>query len=71
MKKHKMKTENIGSNFDDFLQDEGILNKTDAIAIKRVIAWQIKQIGNESSQTHQIGNGKKCAQPRRTEPPAR
>ncbi|WP_027994711.1 XRE family transcriptional regulator [Simplicispira psychrophila] len=31
----------IGSNFDDFLADEGILEEASAIAIKRVVAWQI------------------------------
>jgi hypothetical protein len=36
-----MKAENIGSNFDDFLQEEGILDEANAVAIKRVIAWQI------------------------------
>ena len=33
----------VGSSFDDFLEEEGILNECSAIAIKRVIAWQIKQ----------------------------
>lgn len=34
---------NMKSDFDEFLQDEGILAETDAIAIKRVIAYQIEQ----------------------------
>jgi antitoxin HicB len=38
-----MKAENIGSNFDDFLQEEGLLDEANAVAIKRVIAWQIDQ----------------------------
>jgi hypothetical protein len=38
-----MKTENIGSSFDDFLQEEGLLDEANAVAIKRVIAWQIDQ----------------------------
>jgi antitoxin HicB len=33
----------IGSNFDDFLSDEGLLENTTALAIKRVIAWQITE----------------------------
>lgn len=33
----------IGSDFDDFLEEEGILAETEAIAIKRVIAYQITQ----------------------------
>ena len=34
---------NIGSNFDDFLKDEGILAETEATAVKRVIAYQIEK----------------------------
>ena len=34
----------IGSNFDDFLEDEGILAETEAIAIKRVIAFQVAEL---------------------------
>ena len=33
----------IGSNFDDFLAEEAILEEASAIAIKRVVAWQISQ----------------------------
>ena len=33
----------IGSNFDDFLADEAVLEETTAVAIKRVVAWQIAQ----------------------------
>lgn len=36
-----MAKQNIGSNFDDFLQEESILEEATAVAIKRVIAWQI------------------------------
>ena len=31
----------IGSSFDDFLREEGIHEATEAIAIKRVLTWQI------------------------------
>ncbi len=31
----------VGSDFDDFLAEEGQLEQITAIAIKRVIAWQI------------------------------
>ena len=34
----------IGSNFDDFLEDEGILAESEAIAIKRVIAFQVDEL---------------------------
>jgi len=38
-----MKNKYIGSNFDEFLQEEGLLAETEAAAIKRVIAYQIKK----------------------------
>ncbi|HUN42794.1 MAG TPA: Fis family transcriptional regulator [Acetobacteraceae bacterium] len=34
---------NTGSSFDSFLEEEGILEEVDAVAIKRVIAWQIHE----------------------------
>jgi hypothetical protein len=33
----------IGSNFDDFLLEDGQLAEATAVAIKRVVAWQFKQ----------------------------
>lgn len=33
----------IGSDFDDFLKEQGIFETTTAIAIKRVLAFQIEQ----------------------------
>ena len=39
MKKNK----HIGSNFDEFLAEEGTLAETEAIAIKRVIAFQLEK----------------------------
>lgn len=38
-----MKKKYIGNNFDDFLKEESIFNQSTAIAVKRVIAWQIEQ----------------------------
>ncbi|MDB5782397.1 Fis family transcriptional regulator [Caballeronia mineralivorans] len=38
-----MANTHIGSNFDDFLAEEAILEEATATAIKRVIAWQIEQ----------------------------
>ena len=32
-----------GSSFDSFLEEEGILDEVDAVAIKRVIAWQLSE----------------------------
>lgn len=39
MKKQK----HIGSSLDDFLQEDGLLEHTTAVAVKRVIAWQIEE----------------------------
>ena len=33
----------VGSSFEDFLKDEGVLEETSAIAVKRVLAWQLEQ----------------------------
>ncbi|HZB87076.1 MAG TPA: helix-turn-helix transcriptional regulator [Terracidiphilus sp.] len=32
-----------GSSFESFLEAEGILDEVDAVAIKRVIAWQLAE----------------------------
>ena len=34
----------IGNNFDDFLEEEGLLAETESVAIKRVIAFQVAQL---------------------------
>ena len=39
----------IGSDFDDFLEEEGILAEVEANAIKRVIAFQISELMKEHS----------------------
>lgn len=39
----EMKNEHVGSNFDDFLEEEGLRAEAEAAAIKRVIAFQIEQ----------------------------
>ncbi|HRH74499.1 MAG TPA: hypothetical protein PLM62_15495 [Zoogloea sp.] len=36
-------TKHIGSNFDDFLEEEGMHEEVTAAAMKRVIAWQFAQ----------------------------
>lgn len=47
MKKHP----NIGSRLDEFLAEEGTLEESTAIAIKRVIAWQLSQAMKETGTT--------------------
>jgi len=36
-----MANEHIGSDFDEFLRDEGLLDDAESVAAKRVIAFQI------------------------------
>ena len=45
----KRANKHVGTNFDDFLQKEGILNETQAAAAKKVLAFQIKQIMKEKN----------------------
>lgn len=40
-----------GSNFDDFLADEGMLEEVSVKAIKRLLALQLADIMNESNVT--------------------
>ena len=46
-----MKNKHLGSNFDDFLQEEGLLAEAEAIAIKRVLAFQIQKEMEERQLT--------------------
>ena len=38
-----MKKTHIGSNFDDFLEEEGILEECKEESAKRVLVWQLEQ----------------------------
>ena len=40
---------NIGSNFNDFLKEEAILEKAQEAAIKRVLAYQIEKAMKEKN----------------------
>ena len=46
-----MKTEHLGSDFDDFLEEEGLLAEAEAVAVKRVIAYQIAALMEEMQLT--------------------
>jgi antitoxin HicB len=37
------KSGRVGSSFEGFLKDEGVLEETNAIAVKRVLAWQLER----------------------------
>jgi len=38
-----MNKNHIGSSFDDFLEEEALLDEATAVTVKRVIAWQIAE----------------------------
>ena len=42
-----------GSTFDSFLEEEGIREEVEAVAIKRVIAWQFENAMREQHKTKQ------------------
>lgn len=46
-----MNNQHLGSDFDDFLAEEGLLAEVEATAIKRVIAYQIEQEINKKGWT--------------------
>jgi len=46
-------TDHSGSTFDRFLEQEGIREEVEAVAIKRVLAWQFEQAMREQQKTKQ------------------
>ena len=44
----------IGSNFDDFLSEQGLAEEVTAAALKRVIAWQIAEAMKSQKVTKKI-----------------
>ena len=45
------KGKNIGGDFAEFLGEEGLLEDAQAVAIKRVIAWQLEQLMKQQALT--------------------
>ena len=43
----KKQNRHLGADFDDFLQEEGLLADVEAVAIKRVIAFQVRKFMDE------------------------
>lgn len=39
----KLNAKHLGSDFEDYLKEEGIYEEINAEAVKRVVAWQIKE----------------------------
>lgn len=42
---------NIGSDFEDFLREEGRLEEATALALKRVLAWEFQQAMTKAKVT--------------------
>src|SRR5271156_3647819 len=51
VKKNRKKMDHSGSTFDSFLEEEGIREEVEAVAIKRVLAWQLEQAMQEQQKT--------------------
>ena len=52
-KKHRKRTDHSGSSFNSFLEQEGIREEVEAVAIKRVLAWQLEQAMQKQQKTKQ------------------
>ena len=46
-----MDPKHLGSDFDDFLREEGLLEEAEAVASKRVLAYQIAQAMEQQKLT--------------------
>lgn len=46
-----MNPEHLGSDFDDFLREEGLLEQAEAVATKRVLAYQISRAMEEQGMS--------------------
>jgi DNA-binding Xre family transcriptional regulator len=46
-----MKNKHIGSSFDDFLSEEGLLAEAETVAVKRLIACQVERMMKEQNLT--------------------
>jgi antitoxin HicB len=53
VKKNRKKMDHSGSTFDSFLEEEGIREEVEAVAIKRVLAWQLEQAMQDQRKTKQ------------------
>ena len=52
-KKHSKESNHTGSSFDSFLQEGGIREEVEAVAIKRVLVWQISREMKRQQKTKQ------------------
>ena len=52
-KKNRKRTNHSGSTFDSFLEEQGIREEVEAVAIKRVLAWQFERAMQQQQKTKQ------------------
>ena len=52
-KRRKRRTSHSGTTFDSFLEQEGIREEVEAVAIKRILAWQLEQAMQNQRKTKQ------------------
>jgi len=50
-RKRRKKIDHSGSTLDSFLEEEGIREEVEAVAIKRVLAWQLEKAMKEQQKT--------------------
>ncbi|MHB8215483.1 MAG: helix-turn-helix domain-containing protein [Candidatus Sulfotelmatobacter sp.] len=53
LKKNRKRFDHSGASFDSFLEEEGIREEVEAVAIKRVLAWQLEQEMKRQQKTKQ------------------
>ena len=53
VRKNRKTMGHSGSSFDSFLEQEGIREEVEAVAIKRVLAWQLEQAMQKQQKTKQ------------------
>lgn len=52
-RKTQKRTDHSGSTFDSFLEEEGIREEVEAVAIKRVLAWQLERAMQQQQKSKQ------------------
>jgi antitoxin HicB len=51
--KNRKQLDHNGSTFDSFLEEQGLREQVEAVAIKRVLAWQFQQAMRRQQKTKQ------------------
>jgi antitoxin HicB len=53
-KKNRKRYDHSGSSFDSFLDEHGIREEVEAVAVKRVLAWQLEQAMKDQQKTKKV-----------------